>query len=457
MNLADAFPEIMKRGGFDAIVGNPPYVRIQGSSSELIAYLSQRYVAARKNFDLYVPFLERGYSLLNKKGRVGMILPNKFFKTDYGENLRGFLSKQKSISQIVDFGASQVFAATTYTCLLFLSKEHQDTFDYIQTEASTVALNDLQFEIRKSEFLSNNTWMFGSEEVATIERKLEYNSKRLLDLPSEMSRGSSSGDDEVFVLGKGKSQVEKEILRVPIFATDFGRFHFLPSREWEIIFPYVSDGGKYRLYTEKELKGSFPKAYSYLREHQSKLQKRKQYSEWFGYSAPRNLDLHDKAQILVPLLADKGSFAFIPKTTQGKLCPMASGGFTITLDKNSSLAPEYVLGLLNSHLLFWKLKRMSNLFRGGWITCTKQYFGELPIDTINFTDPADKSRHDNIVKLVEQMLAAKERLAQSKTDSETHRLEAHCASLDRQIDAAVYELYGLTEEEIKIVEGKEKS
>jgi hypothetical protein len=79
---------------------------------------------------------------------------------------------------------------------------------------------------------------------------------------------------------------------------------------------------------------------------------------------------------------------------------------------------------------------------------------QLPICIINFDDPADKARHDNIVKLVEQMLDAKKKLANAKTESETNRFEMLCKTLDRQIDEAVYELYGLTEEEIKIVEGK---
>jgi len=68
----------------------------------------------------------------------------------------------------------------------------------------------------------------------------------------------------------------------------------------------------------------------------------------------------------VPLLADRGLFALIPKETRGKLCPMASGGFTITLAPECPVRPEYVLGLLNSTLIFWKLRQISNIFRGGW-------------------------------------------------------------------------------------------
>lgn len=78
---------------------------------------------------------------------------------------------------------------------------------------------------------------------------------------------------------------------------------------------------------------------------------------------------------------------------------MAGGGFTVTFSETCPVDPKYVLGLLNSRLLSWKLEKLSNVFRGGWITCTKQYFGELPIRTINFSDQADKARHDRMVQL----------------------------------------------------------
>jgi hypothetical protein len=165
------------------------------------------------------------------------------------------------------------------------------------------------------------------------------------------------------------------------------------------------------------------------------------------------LELHDQAQIAVPLLADGGLFALIPDAERGRLCPMASGGFTITIAKGVPLRPEYVLGLLNSKLLFWRLRTLSNVFRGGWITCTKQYFGELPIRSLDLSNPADKSRHDQIAQLVEQMPLLRQRLSAAKTPQEKTALERQVTAADTQLDRLVYGLYALTEEEIKIVEG----
>ena len=134
-------------------------------------------------------------------------------------------------------------------------------------------------------------------------------------------------------------------------------------------------------------------------------------------------------------------------------CFMASGGFSIRVGDTCGLSPHYVLGLLNSSLLFWYLQIISNRFRGGWITCTKQYVGRLPIRTINFDDPADVARHDTMVVLVERMLDLHKKLHAATIPADKKLYQRQIEATDAEIDALVYELYGLTEEETAIVEG----
>jgi hypothetical protein len=206
--------------------------------------------------------------------------------------------------------------------------------------------------------------------------------------------------------------------------------------------------------TSAELQNKYPKTFKHLQQNLGRLKERKQFKEWFGYSAPRNLELHDRAQIAVPLLADNGLFALIPKSSRGSLCPMASGGFTITLGAKCILKPEFILGILNSKLSFWFLRQISNIFRGGWITCTKQYFGELPIIRLDLKHPADKARHDQLVALVDKMLVLTPKLRAATAESEKAVLQNAVTATDQQIDALVYQLYGLTDDEIKLVEGR---
>jgi type I restriction-modification system DNA methylase subunit len=441
-------------GGFDAVIGNPPYVRIQGFPADQILYLTTHYRSATGNCDLYVSFIERSLNLLNQEGALGVIAPNKFFRTEYGEGLRGLLASRRAVRRIVDFGANQVFAATTYTCLLFLHRRASDSFEYAKSKADKASLQNAAFCKRDSHALESNSWTFETPETASLLAKLEKDVTRLLDLPTNMGRGSSTGDDNVFVFETGTLRIEEDVVREPLFASDFGRYNFAPSGKWSVIFPYyIGKDGDYRLYSEQEFRTKFPRAFAYLHENQPGLRRRKQFKAWLGYSAPRNLELHDQAQIAIPLLANRGLFALIPDKNRGRLCPMASGGFTITIAKESYLKPEYVLGLLNSKLLFWRLGTLSNLFRGGWITCTKQYFGELPIHRIDFSVLAEKSRHDQIVHLVQQILALRQRRSAAKTPQEKTALDRQITAADTQIDRLVYDLYGLTEDEIKIVEG----
>jgi type I restriction-modification system DNA methylase subunit/predicted type IV restriction endonuclease len=455
-------------GGFDAVIGNPPYIRIQALKEWApveVEFYKQRYSSAGKgNYDIYVVFVERGLSLLNDSGRLGFILPSKFFSTDYGEGLRQIIAANKSLSEIVDFGHTQIFEkATTYTCLLFLTNAASKSIAYVkistQQELDAYSIPNIKIDINS---LTKAPWLFATDKEKIITDKLFIESLSLNDLPARIGRGSSSGADDVFVLKReGKYftsrygeqvQIEEDILRIPIYATDFGRFNFNPKSNEVIIFPYNVEENNYNLKTESEMKKDFPEAYSYLTLHKKKLEARKQFNVWYGYSASRNLDVHDSAHMLVPLLAEKGSFCFLPEN-KNEYCLMASGGFSITINKEAKLSSKYVTGLLNSRLLFWRLRAISNIFRAGWITCTKQYVETLPIKIIDFTNPIDKARHDKMISFVEQMLALNKQFSKAKTAHEKTILQRQIDATDKQIDNLVYELYSLTEEEIKIVEG----
>jgi hypothetical protein len=336
--------------------------------------------------------------------------------------------------------------------LLFLQKPGTGSFGYAQSRADAQSLGRATPSPRDAGTLGAAAWAFESEETASLLAKLQQGTRRLLDLPAAMGRGSSTGDDHVFVFEAGNLHLEEAVVRRPVFATDFGRYRFASSSKWNVVFPYLREGETYRQYREQEFKAKFPRAFAYLHENQAALKHRKQYREWFSFSAPRNLELQDEAQIAIPLLANRGLCALIPPSQRGRLCPMASGGFTLAISAKCPLQPEYVLGLLNSKLLFWRLGTLSNLFRGGWITCTKQYFGELPIHNIDLANPSDKARHDQVVQWVQRLLGLHQRLEAAKSPPEKTALERQIAAADSQIDRLVYELYGLTEDEIKIVE-----
>ncbi len=462
--------QVMRDGGFDCVIGNPPYVRIQTLqefSPETATYLKSRYrTASSGNFDIYVCFVEKGLAVLRASGRLGFILPSKFFQTDYGKELRKIIAESHALEKLVDFSHLQVFEGpTTYTCLMFLVAEPNGKVEYVrvQDEESLPSVTGEASLVRADSF-SADPWILSGKELRAILKKIGVFPELLAGIGASISRGSSSGDDEIFVVRKTERpgiytardgeriRLEKEALRIPLFATDFRRYSFAPAAGERIIFPYTVYSSSSPLIPEREFKRRFPHAHEYLRFKRRALAERKQFKDWYGYSAPRNLALHDSANLLVPLLADRGSFSEFP-TGQNRYCLMASGGFSITLPPDAPVSPKYMLGLLNSRLLFTYLRSISNIFRGGWITFTKQYVGKLPIHPINFSNRREKARHDKMVALVDRMLEMNKKKHSGKlAPSELDCLERELASTDQQIDELVYELYGISDAERKIIE-----
>ena len=129
------------------------------------------------------------------------------------------------------------------------------------------------------------------------------------------------------------------------------------------------------------------------------------------------------------------------------------GGVTLKRE-HREMNLHYLLGLLNSKLLRWFFPFISAPFRGGWRSANRQFLSQLPIRTINFSDPADKFRHDRMVQLVEQMLALHKQLAAAKSAAQKGLVQRQIDATDSAIDRLVYDLYGLTAEEIALVEGE---
>ncbi len=175
------FDTVMNGGGFDVIIGNPPYVRIQTLPKDDVTFFNEHYQAATGNYDIYVLFVERALQLLKPGGVMGFIMPNKFMQVDYGAGLRELLAKDQYIESIVDFKEFQVFeGATTYTCLLFLKKQGNAEFSYILAGEQLKEYVDVRRELPsdlaahriKSSSLSKSAWHFSVGEGAALRERL---------------------------------------------------------------------------------------------------------------------------------------------------------------------------------------------------------------------------------------------------------------------------------------------
>ncbi|KQH83098.1 Eco57I restriction-modification methylase domain-containing protein [Thermococcus thioreducens] len=205
------------RGGFDFIVGNPPYVRIQNlkkESPEYVEFLNRFYESSHKNYDLAIPFIERGYSLLRDNGELGFIVTKKWMKADYGEKMRGILAKEKAVRLIIDFGDGQVFkGATTYTMILVLRKAKNERLTYAKVEELKESIEQLRavrepekwneqrlnvIEVPEEE-LSEKPWVFLTEKERKIVKKVHEGSVRLEEV-ADIFVGVQTSADQVISL-----------------------------------------------------------------------------------------------------------------------------------------------------------------------------------------------------------------------------------------------------------------
>ena len=471
------FPEIMKQGGFDVVIGNPPYIRIQTmkewAPSEVEIYKENYTSASKGNYDIYVVFVERGLSLLNKSGRLGFILPHKFFNAQYGEALRALLSKGKHLAEVVHFGDQQVFArATNYTCLLFLDKAGSKQCHFVKVDGLTAwRLNGESTEGKISTAkITSSEWNFTVGKAADLFEKLNEIPVKLGDIAGRIFQELVTGTDPVFILsdhskGKYLSEATQQLHRIesdlmhPLCkgSLNIRRYHVSELTK-SILFPYKYVQGKAELLTGKELAESYPNAWEYLQISRTALESRERgkwkHNRWYAFGRSQNLSEMEQKKILTPSIAKSASFTldsrdfyyFVGSGGGG------GGGYGITLKSDEQMAYEYFLGLLNSNLLDTFLKSFSTPFSGGYFAYNRQYIEQLPIRVINFSDPGDKIRHDRMVKLVEQILLLHKQLAAAKTPDVKTRIQRQIDATDYQIDHLVYELYGLTEKEIQIVE-----
>lgn len=467
------FSEAMKAGGVDCVIGNPPYIRIQTMKEwaplEVEIY-KQLYVSAGSgNYDIYVVFVEKALSLLNPHGRLGYILPHKFFNAQYGKPLRALLAKGKHLSHVVHFGDQQVFnGATTYTCLMFPDKAGCDGCQVVKVDDLTEwrATGQATEGIIPAANLTSAEWNFTVGRGAVLFERLNKMPVKLGNL-AHIFVGTQTSADDVFVLedchliGKyviGTSKSLGKEIRVEAACTvpflrgkEIRRFES-PHSDARAICPYQVTEDGCRLLSISEF-SRYPLTLAYLEANKVALMAREKGKfkgqNWYAFGYPKSMHLFLKPKLVVPDYNNVASFTF---DSDGHFYKTGYG----IIIKNTSMSPLYVLGLLNSPLLFNYLLSIGTSLRGGYVRFWTQYINQLPIQMIDFSCPADKSRHKRMVSLVESMLALNKRLAAAASEREKTVLQRQINATDREIDLLVYDLYELTAEEIAIVEGERK-
>lgn len=474
------FPEAMNAGGFDCVIGNPPYIRIQTLKEwaplEVEVYKELFQAGQNGNYDIYVIFIEQGLKLLNIQGRLGFICPHKFFNSKYGEPARGMIAKGRHLSHVVHFGAQQVFdGATTYTCLLFLDKSAAKECrcakvdDLAAWRTSGAAVEGPV----KANTISRDEWNFSVGHGADLFAKLSEMPHKLGDV-ADVFVGLQTSADNVFIMDcvgetnktyrlRSKAldcewTFEKDLFHPIVSGTDVSEYGSLPNRQY-ILFPYKVEDGRAALIDFKTIQDKWPNTAAYLLKNKECLQDREKGrmkgSDWHGYIYLKNMSRQSTVKLCVPRLVEQLHAAYDHDGSHF-LDNVDVGGVTLK-PSHTSQTLEYVLVLLNSRLLRWYFPHISAPFRGGWRSANRQFLSQLPFRVIDLRNKRDASVHTLLAKLLDSMLVLHKHLAAAKSESQKSVFQRQIDATDAEIDQLVYELYGLTDKEIAIVEEAAKA
>ena len=404
-----AFPQVFKVGGFDAVIGNPPYGAL--FSQDELNYLLKRYQNSRKFPDSYCLFIEQSISILRADGLLSFITPNTFCDLETGDLFRRWLLNENNISAIWQSGWA--FKSAIVDTLVFVLNKRAP-----HKNASVLIEVDNQTYFRKLSTFNENSL-----------RKIDYrnteSSKELLD---KISRFKKLGElvivkagVKMYEKGKGVPPQTEAVIKERPFSVVGNQ-----PKNWKALYR----GGHIQRYSI-----SSPDEFV-------------NYGAWLA--APRSPELFLSPKILMRRTSDK----LFSCLEEENAIAVNSCHVIKFIEPNPRLSYYYLLALLNSSLL-QKIFELQNPQMVGKVFAEIKviYVERLPIREINFDNKKDSEAHDLILKLVQKMLTLNKQATASKTPQDTNLLQRQITATDKQIDQLVYQLYGLTAEEIELVEG----
>lgn len=443
-----AFPAVFQQGGFDVVIGNPPYVR-QELLGEQKKYFEAHYRVYHGMADLYSYFFERGIGLLNSKGLFGIIVANKWMRANYGEPLRKWL-KTQHIEQIIDFGDLPVFqGATTYPCIFISSNDGPPT-DISIVNVKTLAFDNLQAYVNENKQpalqsnLDDSGWNLAGDAEQKLLKKIQAAGIPLGEyVHGKIYRGVLTGLNEAFVIDEATKESlinadvrSAEIIKPFLAGRDIKRYMPPKSDKYLILFPkgFTNQKGNYPKNAWKWLSDNYPAIAAYLQPFQKAGEKRYDKGEfWWELRACDYYGEFEKPKIMIPDIALRMQATF---DNHNFYC--VNTAYIIPSDD------KFLVGMLNSDLVQFFYSKLSSSIRGGYFRFIRQYLELIPIKSEN-------KYVQEIENLVDQLLLFNQEKSSAKLDSKLQVIQSRIDYCEDKINQIVYQLYGLTEEEIRIV------
>ena len=441
------------KDGFDIVIGNPPYIQLQKAFNQKIKYADlykeQKFKTFERTGDIYCLFYEKGIQLLKPNGLLCYITSNKWMRAGYGESLRKFFL-QFNPKILIDLGPNVFENATVDTNIIVINKQpnQNELLAVTITETKkdgidfTAIVKEKAVTLNK---LTKDAWFIGSNAEQRLKEKIERIGKPLKDWDVKIYRGILTGLNEAFIittkkrneiLANCKTEEERrrtEVIIKPILrGRDIKRYYYEWAGLWVIVIPAGwTNENKGKKEAKKFIQESFPSLMQHLKLFEEKAKRRDDQGDyWWELRHCAYYPEFEKEKVFFKAVGRNLTFA---KVEPGIMLTAPASFLT---GKNLN----YILGFLCSKFTNYFVEQNSDKTGAGDIMLNVQSFEKIPLPPIT---PSNQPIVSQIEVLVDKILTAKKQNPQ-----------ADISHWEREIDQLVYELYGLTEEEIKIVEGE---
>jgi type I restriction-modification system DNA methylase subunit len=433
------FKDVFDKGGFDIVIGNPPYIR-QESITDIKPYLEKidgkpNYEVYNSTSDIYTYFFELGHKILKQgKGVFSYICSKKYTRAKYGHNLRKYLLSKTQLSGYVDFNEVQVFGATVDTSIIFFQKSSKPPDNYSFTFC--LVGNDLQRNeplidyinkngnLYQRKYLNDDSWSFTSKQGETIKSTIEANGKKICETKEiKIVYGIKSGNNNAFVIDSEKrdeiikaSKISESMIKPLLRGKDFEKYFYKFNHQYLLLCTKGIDIKKYDA------------LYVHLLKFKDALEKKAGNNMWYELQAsPSETSLTGFSQpkIMWGELSDKPKFAL---DTHGYF--INDTGFYLTHNDFKFL--KCLLSILNSKLIEWYFDKITTSSGMGTNRWKKTYVEQIPIPEI----PNNKMKPFEI--LVDYITFIKK---YSERISPYTPNDHMAANFEELVDACVYELY----------------
>ena len=409
-----AFPDVWPGGdpgGFDIVLGNPPYVKFQNLMKvdpDVVAYLgssraNEAYESTQTgNFDLYLPFIEKGLRLLAPRGRMGFIAPSLWPVNEYGQGLRRLVRRTRRLDRWLDFKAHQIFEdVITYTALQFFTHEANDCVRFALSpngEMADVDWSNLDLAVTYEKLPETGEWLIATGPERALIERLSRDCLRLDDrtLTAGIIVGIQTSADYIYHLErlgadryrctpKGRTappsyavEIEDAIMKPLVSGPEAKRYEE-PETDTYLLFPYERTAGDaMQLIPAKAMARRFPKAWTHLQRWETELRARESKAfdddAWHRFGRNQNIDKQDRAKLIVPRLVQHLKCS---ADTGGRFCldNVDVGGIVPTPDA----AAPFIMAVLNAPVCDFVFRIISKPFQNDYRSANKQFIAPLPI------------------------------------------------------------------------------